>query len=352
MKRFIMMMTLVVVIVLFVPHALASVDTQTEFISNDGYHYTLMKDGSARIVGYEGKNEASVNLPSDLDRHHITAIASYAFEDCEFDTFTISEFVNTIDANAFDGCKNLEKITIPNNVLHIGGNPFTGCTALLNINVRPDHPTLATTTEFVLYTKRTNQLICYPIANTESSAVLPKQITYIAQDAFKDCVNLNTIILPDMVTIIDEGAFSGCRNLKQISIPMGVKSIGAAAFMDCSSLRQITLPDALTEIEISLFDGCSSLSGVNFPENVGKIGKNAFRGCKSVERISIGDSVISIGDYAFRNCSALIEASIAENVMNIGEGVFEGCNARFRMNVKRDSYAEIYATFNDITYRY
>lgn len=93
MKRLLALLMVLVSVFCFTAHA--EVNTQTEYKSGH-YRYKLMLDGSAVITGYDDKNATTIVMPSDLDNHHISAIGSYAFENCKFSTFTISEFVSSI----------------------------------------------------------------------------------------------------------------------------------------------------------------------------------------------------------------------------------------------------------------
>ena len=56
------------------------------------------------------------------------------FEFCyQLKTPIIPESVEVIDGYAFRDCRNMESITIPQNIKHIGYNAFGGCTAIKKI---------------------------------------------------------------------------------------------------------------------------------------------------------------------------------------------------------------------------
>ena len=77
---------------------------------------------------------------------------------------------------------------------------------------------------------------------------LPNTIEHIGSCAFSNCTSLTSIVIPEGVTSIPDRAFYGCTSLKSITIPNSVKSIGAQAFYDCSSLSSITIPEGVTII--------------------------------------------------------------------------------------------------------
>lgn len=117
-------------------------------------------------------------------------------------TYSIPNTVTTINGNAFEDCKNLEKIIIPEGVTCIQGGTFLGCSALTSINI------------------------------------------------------------PDNVTSIEWNAFSGCNALPSINIPSTVTSIGSYAFSTCYALSSITLPSSVTTIGYDAFNGCNALASI------------------------------------------------------------------------------------------
>ena len=63
--------------------------------------------------------------------------------------------------------------------------------------------------------------------------VIPKDVTEIGLNAFKDCSSLVRIEIPNSVTKIGMGAFKGCTSLKKIIIPDSVTEIDFYAFYVC-----------------------------------------------------------------------------------------------------------------------
>ncbi|WP_310560685.1 Ig-like domain-containing protein, partial [Flavobacterium sp.] len=76
----------------------------------------------------------------------------------------------------------------------------------------------------------------------EGDIVIPSQVTndnvlysvtYIADNAFNDCGNLNSVIIPNSVTNIGYAAFVFCFGLTSITLPNSITSIGDYAFYNC-----------------------------------------------------------------------------------------------------------------------
>ncbi len=198
--------------------------------------------------------------------------------------------------------------------------------------------------------------------NAEIKAVhIFDAITYIGENAFKDCTALKSIVLPNSVTSVGDGAFRGCSNLQDITVPAGLTAIGKSAFWGCAYLRvvylsdigawcgiefeddysnpftqdcsmyldgtlvnKVVIPDGVTAIKDRAFYGCASIESFDIPDSVTSIGSRAFYGCTTLESMIIPDSVTSIGSYAFNGCSDLENISISDNILSIGKYAFKG----------------------------
>lgn len=67
------------------------------------------------------------------------------------------------------------------------------------------------------------------------SVHIPDTVASIGYAAFRDCGSLASIHLPDTVTSIGEYAFAGCTALAGIRIPDTVNFIGNSAFHICNA---------------------------------------------------------------------------------------------------------------------
>ena len=72
------------------------------------------------------------------------------------------------------------------------------------------------------------------------SVVLPNSITSIGCGAFKDCESLTSITLPNSVASISDRVFSGCKNLKSVTIPKRLE----AAISHYKSIEKISYTDS------------------------------------------------------------------------------------------------------------
>ena len=89
----------------------------------------------------------------------------------------------------------------------MGSNIFTGCKQL-NLNKG-----------LLLYANGTK---CYGYVGDYKNITeitVPEGVTYINEDAFKGCSNLEHVYLPNSLTAIGSGAFSMCHKLTDIKLP-------------------------------------------------------------------------------------------------------------------------------------
>ena len=131
---------------------------------------------------------------------------------------------------------------------------------------------------------------------------IPNSVTTIGEQAFWGCDSLTNINIPNSVTMIGDSAFWGCKSFTNINIPNSVTTIGDSAFAFCDSLTSINIPNSVTMIGDSAFWYCEFLTNINIPNSVTTIGEQAFGFCDSLVNINIPNSVTTIGKYAFNGC--------------------------------------------------
>lgn len=98
---------------------------------------------------------------------------------------------------------------------------------------------------------------------TLHSVNLPESISSIDECAFQGCNELHSIFIPNGVVTIGRNAFRGCISLNTIHMPNSLTSIGERAFYSCSNLGEVTLPSSLSYIGVEAFAHCSKLIKVN-----------------------------------------------------------------------------------------
>ena len=108
--------------------------------------------------------------------------------------------------------------------------------------------------------KEGTKIICdmaFDSCRSLSSLVIPESVTSIGDYAFRGCKSLSSVVIPEGVTSIGKGAFSMCKSLTNLVIPDGVTSIGDSAFSDCCSLTSLVIPEGVTSIGKKAFGCCN-----------------------------------------------------------------------------------------------
>ena len=266
-----------------------------------------------------------VNMMEVVIPNTMFYIADYAFSDCSaLESVSLPESVGFWGHSIFSGCSSLKRIDIPYGTMQIYGFDFKGCTALeyvsipktvseiyfynpsgdvrnglspffscpniKEINVDENNPYF-TSIDGILYELYDNDiygLIKYPPKKVNTEFTVPKNMQYIAPDAFSYCQNLINIYVEegddnnfssiDGVLVSDESLaqYPLGRNSESYTVPNGIKRIDCPAFANETDLKKIVLPETLEEISSFVFYGCTNLNEINLPEKVTYIGQEVF----------------------------------------------------------------------------
>ena len=140
--------------------------------------------------------------------------------------------------------------------------------------------------------------------------------------------------------------------ITDIELSEGVTSIGSSAFYNCSKLTGVIIPSGVTSIGTDAFQGCSSLTEITIPSSVTSLRSSttsAFRG-SGLTTVILEEGRESIPSGAFFGCDKLTSVTIPSSVTSIGSDAFNGCSNYTIVGTIR-SYAETYATANNITFK-
>ena len=326
----------------------------------------LTISGNGKINDYSRENRAPwcayrKNIVDVVIENGVTEIGSYTFAFLNnLINVEIPNSVTEIGGYAFNDCANLTEINIPNSVTEIGWYTFMDCSNLKAINIEEGNPNY-NSIDGVLVNNEETTLIYYPEAHGEVYDI-PDGVITIEDESFSGCTKLTNINISESVQHIGNYAFYGCGNLVEVNIPSGVTKIGESAFGDCTSLNAINveegnenyksqdgvlfdhdmttlyycpgvnrneyaIPYGVIKIDEFAFDNCSELTNIEIPNSVTGIGFRAFRGCNNLTTIKIPDSVNYIGQRAFENCSNLTEITFNGSAPEFGDDVFAGVTA-------------------------
>lgn len=154
-----------------------------------------------------------------------------------------------------------------------------------------------------------------------------KNIRYIGMNAFRNCLDLQTVKFSDKMeydyetgnVMIGAIAFGNCINLKTVHLPDIGTNIYGEAFLGCGNLSKINL-DNVDMINFRAFVSCVSLTEVN---TKAKLGESAFEDCTSLRSVYLRDT--NIPEWCFSGCTELENVHCSYNDGAIQEGAFNNC---------------------------
>ena len=270
---------------------------------------------------------------------------------------------------AFQNNKYVKKIELPDGVLGIGRDVFSGCSSLEEITI-PD--------TLLYYEDLWGLKGCYSLKSIKSSYFhsenhsliihghlvrvlsadpleeysIPKSVLHVDDEAFSLCASIRVLHFPKSLEVGPEQfAHSSIKEIDHedasedhhciiknnelicfvadepidYGIPDNVTRISDCAFKGSMHLRSVYIPSSVKEIGYECFSHCDSLSQVTLPNSLEYITFHVFEACSSLVRICIPDSVKSILQYAFEGCESLEEVEMGVQLNTIHDGAFENC---------------------------
>jgi uncharacterized repeat protein (TIGR02543 family) len=350
---------------------------------NDVYNlFVLELEGdSYTIVDYDRSAEFK-GIPSSFNGKPITKIGNYAFEGCKnLTSVVIPDNITYIGSRAFRSCSNLKEITIPDSVtsslketfedcmalteVTIGSgvpsvdNAFFNCRSLCKITVSKENNSLRSAGG-ILYGNGGKELICFPATLDRTVYEIPDGVTDISDNAFSYAKLVKEIKFPKTFKNFNDNAFYKCDIIESFTVDSenaDFKSIdGVLLSKDGTKLvrypiakegASYTIPEGVTSVEKYAFKYCSSLKDVIIPKTVNKIGERAFYGCSSLVTIEIPEGVTKLEEFTFNSCSALSTVILSSNIKILGSNVFANC-----MNLKNITLPEGLEVLGDGAFSY
>ena len=134
---------------------------------------------------------------------------------------------------------------------------------------------------------------------------------------------------------IAEEAFTNFYNLESLILPSTIETVPYMAVAECMKLKSISIPATVIAIEDRAFENCRMLSSVNFAEDgaLTRIGNWAFYNNHELTNLVIPEGVTEVGHAAFYGCTYLAEMTLPSTVQEIADNGFALCAKLRRMNV-------------------
>lgn len=325
------------------------------------------EDGYSSLSHFGGQFRSCTNLKVAKLSDKLAYIPAFAFYNCtSLGQITLPSSLTEMGRAAF-AWDALKEVTLPPNLVTLGGQTFRNCSSLTKVNMNKVLKSMGGG-EF----KRCSKLESFTFPDNLldmgqnvlsddpnlTEVKWPSSIKTIPQYTFSGCEKLKFTI-PDYITAIDSYAFWGCKAITEMTIPASVESFGDYIFacsglssfvngMDwipnhfyqgCEGFTEVTIPESMTSVGTGAFQDCPNITSLTIKG--GAIGSEAFRNCQKLKTVTI-EKCEYIGDYTFYENQAMKQVSILE-CGDIGSGAFENCDALSDLHVAKCSTIYSYA---------
>ena len=172
------------------------------------------------------------------------------------------------------------------------------------------------------------------------------KVTKIAERAFYNAEDIDSIIFAGKTMKLDKRAFQSCE-VKKIVITGCEFNIGENAFSYCDDMKELYISNSKLEVEEYAFydtgkkmnvtiKNCNGILGKKGFQSSGikdltisgcsfEFGENAFSYCEDLENIKMENSNLEIGSYAFYDSGDNMAVSFNDCKLELGSKSFQSC---------------------------
>ena len=175
---------------------------------------------------------------------------------------TLGDNIKSIGDDAFRHCISLKSIVLPKNLETLGKRVFSHCDNIETIRIDSNNKNFVTKNNvlFRLNEKGTRvSLIFYAPQKETTKYKINMPVETIESEAFTSAENLKNLTIGKQVTSIEEYAFMNCQNLEKIKTysDSKLKTIGEGAFDHCFNLKSIKIPEKVKFLGNNTFNYCN-----------------------------------------------------------------------------------------------
>ena len=320
MKRFLSMALVLALSFALLPTGIVGLQVCAETVDSLPYLTYTITDNKVTITDCDTSFSGELVIPSAIENYPVTAIGSYAFENCDGITaVTIPTCVKCFGDFAFSGCVNVQSVYI--------SDLSQWCA------IKFDGPRYG-------YGNRYTDLTANPLS--------------YGADLYVNGEKVTDLVFPQDVTEVSDMAFCGCRSLQSVTIHGGVTSVGESAFNGCENIERVYVDNLTHWLSIDfgfgriiddmtndptanplcygadLYFGGELVTELVIPPDVNMNSKEfAFYGCGSLQSVVILNTTTGVGSYTFANCDNITSVALARapyTEFSGGFAVFESCD--------------------------
>lgn len=278
----------------------------TESTDSEYFNYSMDRKGNVTISGFTGDMETIV-IPGMIKGHLVTTIGRGAFQGCKnLVDVSMPDHITTMQGDSFRDCISLKRIHLSNGITKIVTTSFNGCIGLEEINI-------------------------------------PDSVSEIKRATFKDSPIKKLHIGKALPSIESKAFYNGeydpytgrqksTRAINKITVDpsnpylkshesMVISKDGKTLFAVLGNKKTLNIPDGIETINSFACEGLAFLADVSIPETVVSIGEKAFANT-AIRSVEFGPNVRTIGNEAYEACPNLTAAVFNEGLEEIGEKAF------------------------------
>lgn len=210
----------------------------------------------------------------------IEDLPKQCFYNCSITSITLPEGLKTVGDNCFAWCGSLRSVTLPSTLEKIDYGAFSW-DRISSLNL-PN--SLKTIGNLAFYSEPGAEDHYNPF----TTLVIPNSVISIGDNCFSGCIDLQTVVLSNKISTLPAGCFKECEKLTSITFNRSITSFGDNCFSGCkllNSIKDTSKTDnvfdwgLVTYVGDGSFKNCTAMRGIYTINRAGTVGETATAGC-------------------------------------------------------------------------
>lgn len=161
---------------------------------------------------------------------------------------------------------------------------------------------------------------------SDTDIVIPEKspsgdtVTKIAEYAFNNAEDINSIVFAGKTMKLDKKAFQSCECKKIVITGCDLK-IGENAFSYCGDVSEVYISNSKLEVEGYAFYDTGKKMNVTLKKCTGELDDKGFQAC-GIESLDISECSFELGENAFSYCEDLATVKMENCTLKVGSYAF------------------------------